>query len=427
MNNFNIKEFLRYSFKNNLPTELNWIIGLFATIAETDFENKFFIIKDKEFYGKTEEGNLLLVKNYTKPVLLSSDAIDVEKGFICNIDNNITTTYGRLVMNYLIGCYAFNGKIKFINEKFTIKDIEKKYVTKLLTDDANSTDGITVDEFKEFLDVGLYIESFSKYLSIAITEKSALPPKGLDKFKKDTLKLMKDKYGEDFAKNPIAIAELEKLMLDFDDGYLKDDPAYGKLMSGKVTNMARKKMFLVFGIGNSFEESPDGILDSLQEGWDLDPKKLTAYANDSRSGSYGRGKETSQGGVMAKVSLRATSDIKIEKTDCGTKMGRPVLITAENYSRYIKRYMIGANGKPEPLTEEKLKSLVNKIIYLRTPLYCHLDTNYCSTCAGENISDYENGVSLLVSGASGKVLDISLKAFHGNSLTIGTLDLSTIH
>lgn len=424
--NVNIKNYLKYSFENKYPTDIDWVIGLFATITNEAFESKYFIVKDKKFFGKVDEDTLLLAEDYTDPVLVAKDPIEVEQGYLCNIDKRITTTYGRLVINYIIGIYCFNCKIPYINEKFTLKDIENRFILKMLTDDESSKDGITVAEYKEFLDAGLYIENFSRYLSIAATEKSALPPKGLEKFKKDTLKYMKEKYGEDFAKNPLAIAELEKKMLEFDADYLKDDPSYGKLLSGKVTNVARKKMFLIFGIGNSFEDEPEGILDSLHEGWDLDPKKLTAYANDSRSGSYGRGKETQNGGVVAKVALRATTDIKIKQTDCKSKVGREINITEKSYKRYLNRYMLDKDNKPVLLTEDLLKTLIGKTIKLRTPLYCHLENDYCTVCTGESIKDYENGVSLLVSGVGGKILSISLKAFHGKELKTGTIDLGVI-
>ena len=424
-NNANIKEYVKYSCDNTLPTNLDWVLGLFATIEDDKFENEYFVIKDNKFYGKLADEELLLAEDYDSPILVAKEQVDVEKGYLPNITKNITTTYGRIVINYIIGIYCFNSKIDYINEKFTIKNIENKYILTMLTDDPNNTKGITIDEYKKFLDASLYIESFSKYLSIAATEKTALPPKGLEKFKKETLAYMVKKYGEDFAKNPLAVAELEKKMLDFDDAYLKDDPSYGKLMSGKVTNVARKKMFLVFGIGNSFEDEPEGILDSLSDSRELDPKKLATYANDSRSGSYGRGSETQKGGVTSKVALRATSDIKILQQDCGSKVGRPITIQADNYVRYINRYMLD-NGKPVLLTEDKLKSLIGKTIELRTPLYCHLENDFCTVCAGKNIEDYENGVSLLVSGVGGKILAISLSAFHGKVLKVGELDLASI-
>jgi len=425
-NEQNIKEYLKYSFDNDLPVKLDWVVGLFAYIKDKEYENDFYLIKDKKFYGKTTDDILLLAEDYTDPILVPTDKISLEKGFLPNIDNNIETTYGRLVINYIIGTYCFHNKIEYINKQFTISDIENDYIKKLLTDDPKDKKGITVDEYKTFIDAALYIESFSKYLSLAATEKSILPPKGIKEFKKKAIEEIKKKYGEDYTKNPMAIAELEKKLLDYDKQYLKDDPSYGKLISGKVAKVARKKLYLDFGIGNSFEEENDGIVESLSDGWDLDPKKLASMANDARKGSYSRGVETQKGGVTAKIALRATSDIKILKKDCGSKVGVDINITEDNYEAYINRYMLDKNNKPILLTEELLKSLIGKTITIRSPLFCHLENDFCTTCTGDNIKDYENGVSLLVSGVGGKILSIALSVFHGKELKVGDIDLSNI-
>ena len=421
----NVLVYLKYSFDTKAVLSLKWVLHMFAMVVDEEFEDQYIVKKNNELYGKLEDTSILLASSYDGPLLIANQEVDINKGFLSNIEKNITTTYGRLVMNYLVSIYCFHGKIPYLNEKFTLKDIENKYILKMLSDTEDTKDNITIAEYKIFMDVGLYIESFSKYLSIAVTEKTALPPPGLKEFKKKTIKQLTDKYGKDFAKNPIAIAELEKLLMEFDDDYLKDDPSYGKLISGKVKNMARKKMFLLFGIGNGFEDNIEGVTDSLDDGWDLDPKKLAQYANDSRAGSYGRGIETQKGGVVAKVSLRATSDLKIIKTDCKSVVGLTTHVTSDNYLSYVNRYMI-AGTSVKLLDEKTLLNLIGKDITLRTALYCQLENDFCSTCLGDNIKDYKNGISLLVNGVGGKILKLALAVFHGVSLKIGKLDTATI-
>lgn len=72
----------------------------------------------------------------------------------------------------------------------------------------------------------------------------------------------------------------------------------------------------------------DLVTNSLYEGWQND--KFATFNNVSRAGSFDRGSETQLGGVSAKE-IRATSNTRIVKGDCGTKMGILIVVTDDNY------------------------------------------------------------------------------------------------
>ena len=417
-------DFLKYSIDNKYPLELKWILDVLTFIAETEYEDNYIIISNKQIYYKkfinnnTEE--ILLRENYKEPLFNVKDELSIPKGFLPNLKKDITTTVGRLLMNYILLSNVFGDKIEYINDVFTIGDIESKYIIKLLSDKPQGNQ-ISVEEYRKFIKMVNYINSFSKYLSIISTNKTILPAPNIDKIKKEIIEKYKKKYGEKGLRDPRVVKEIENELVKYDNEYLKDDPSVGKLLSGKTKNIARKRLYLMFGIGNAVIEDPKPILTSLEEGWQKDPEDLTTLYNDARGGSYSRGAETQQGGVVAKNTLRATSDIKILKTDCGSKVYRKQLVTKDNINNLVGRYA-NINGKLTLLTQDILIKLTDKIIDLRSPMTCKAAPNFCTICMGEGVRDYENGMSLMASGIGGDMLNESLKKMHGVELKVVELD-----
>ena len=111
----------------------------------------------------------------------------------------------------------FSNKIPYINKEFKVSDIEKDYIASMLTDDENDLVNITVKEYKNFMDAVIYIEGFSKVLSVAGTEKSLLPPKGIEEYKKKVVKELETKYGKENMKDPKVISELEDKLKKYDE------------------------------------------------------------------------------------------------------------------------------------------------------------------------------------------------------------------
>jgi len=398
----------------------SYVLSLFSFIAEDSYEDDFIKIENKTFYIKDDDELIEITDKYNDKLLNIKDQVELPKGLLINNDKNITTTIGRVVMNYIILVHNFKQKVPYINEKFTIGDIEDKYIAPLLTEDENDLEKITIQEYKSFMSSVTYIEGFSKVLSVAATYKSMLPPDGIEDFKKKLVKEMVEKYGPEWHNDPIHTAELEKKLKEFDDKWLEGDISNGKLMV-KKTKLARKKMFLNIGMANAFGGKQAGVSNSLMEGWGNDEETLSTIFNDARSGSYYRGVETRDGGVAAKVMLRASSDINIVKTDCGSKLGFNRLITNDDVGRYIL-----ISGKPVLLTNENIKPYIGKEQVLRSPMYCKLNKDFCSVCVGENMKDYEKGVSLLGIDLGGSILKLSLAKFHSSALELTEAKIANI-
>ena len=406
----NKKYFLKQSF----------VLALFSFIADEVYEDDMIVIKDKTFSLKDDDELIKLTNKYTDKLLNINDRVDLPKNLLINNTKDISTTIGRVVMNYIILVHNFKHKIPYINERFTIGDIEDKFIAPLLTDDENDLEKITISEYKSFIASVTYIEGFSKVLSVAATYKSMMPPDGIEEFKKKVVKEMIDKYGPDWHNDPIHTAELEKKLKEFDDKWLEGDISNNKLMV-KKTKLARKKMYLNVGMANAFHGKQAGVSNSLMEGWGTDEETLSTIFNDARSGSYYRGVETQDGGSSAKFTLRASSDINIVNTDCGSTIGMSKIITDNDIGRYLI-----VNKKPLLLTRENIGTYKNKEHAIRTALYCKLEKDFCSKCVGDNLKDYEKGVSLLSIDVSGSILKLSLAKFHSSALELTDVKVNNI-
>ena len=398
-----------------------YILDLFTFIAEDEYEDDFIKIKDSSYYLKTEEEDLLITNKYKDTFLTFTTKIIIPKDFLPNVKNQIETTIGRLIMNYILLSNNFKYKVPYINQPFNIGYIEKNYIVNLLSDDPNELDKIQMDEYIKFMDSVIYIEGFSKFLSVAATEKTLLPPDGIQEYKAKVLKEIKAKYNiKDKITDPKIMAEVEEKLKAYEDKWLEGDVSKGRLMHGK-TEIARKKMFLDVGVTNTFNGKDDAVERSLSDSWGTDPETLATLFNDARSGSYYRGAETQNGGVAAKVLLRASADIDIKDEDCGSKMGIEIAISKNHVGRYILE-----GGKPLLLTNENIGKYENKVKVLRTPMFCKLGKNFCTTCSGIPMKDYEKGVSLLSIETGGGILKLSLKKFHVSELSLANVSIDDI-
>lgn len=424
--NANEEEFIKFAIKKGYLVNKMFVIGLLATIAEKDYEDKFYVIEDgTKFYYKNENNEKILLRDkYEGPLFDTQDTIILKPNDMPNLKKEVETTVGRIVANYVLLVFPFKDKIEYINKEFKISEIENGHIAKLLTDDPNDVKGIPISEYLKFSDATTFISGLSTYISVSGTEKSVVPPEGIKEYKKKVIDELIKKYGEHALEDPKIVAELETKLKDYDSEWLKGDDSEGRLMSGKVKNTARKKLFLSYGAPEGFDNKTHPVLNTLDEGFSTDPKTLAVMFNDARVGSYGRGAETQQGGVVVKMLLRATSDVNILQKDCGSKLGLDVTITEKNKDNCLGRYVI-EGGKAKLLDTENIKAYMNKTVKLRSPLFCNEAPNFCTTCMGYGFKDYPKGATLLALGTGGDIVLIALSKFHAVDIKVTELDLKT--
>lgn len=408
-------------FKEALSKEyLDDILWYFSTMTIIKEENNFLKVVDGKYVvklGEVEE----VITNKTPaegPLISYTHKLKIDNTWLPNVSEPIETTMGRVIVNYTLLVSNFKDKIPFINGKIGSDGIEDIISDKLRKDE------VSVESYISFVNSCSFLQSLSKIVSVAATEKNITPPEGLEEFKKNLSLKFDKEYGENWRDDSVIVTKFANELGKFDEDYLKDDPSYGKSITGKIKDNARKKMYLTmgkpagFGTGSTFTEG------SLLDGYPKNKEQLKTIFNDSRNGSYGRGNETQKGGASAKELLRGSISMLIVKGDCGSKIYNKLLVTKKNFESIKGVYTYTPNG-PVPLTDTE--SLIGKEILVRSPLYCKLEgKQYCGTCMGKTLENRRTGINLLLAEVSAAILTESLKAMHNTQTKTTKINMNEI-
>lgn len=384
----------------------------------------YFFVQPKEGSDEVE----LLPIDKTKlgePLFTFTEKIEIDSSWLPSIKDKLTSTVGILLVNAICLTDVFYDRIPYINSAITVEKIETMIAKKLKDTpkqgEQRDPSFFYVDEYCHFMDKLRYVEVFAPLCLWSATKKNLVQPVGIKAFRD---KLVKE-YG-DKLRDPAYLAEFEDKLRDFDKEYLKDDPTLGKFTSGKIQNIARKKLFLSSGaeMGFKVESKVDPVVPSLYDGWGYNPKDFVSSMNGLRAGSFARGSETIKGGVTAKALLRSLGSFKILMEDCGTKEGLTRLYRDDNIDKTVGRYMI-VSGKTTPVTAELAKTFIDKEISIRSPLYCRSKgETFCKYCVGDQIAANPEGLSLAITDVSNVILYAFMKLMHGKRLSTAHYDFN---
>lgn len=411
---------------------LPWVISAFSLI-KTDVnsikEIPYNLYYDPTGYSYYDEDKQQLVKirngSPSEPLYNSKEEITISSNDISNLNEVVTTTYGRLLFNWLCLVGPFGNKIPYMNSYIDLNKVENIIKSRLADDpkddsDRNETD-IYVSEYLEYTKAVRHLVGFSQLFSQGVTRKSLLPPPGVNEFKNKLLEEHKDSL-TDMA----TIAVIDKKLIEYDAEYLKNDPSEDFLISGKSRNVVRKKMFLMLGAEEGLDNNKvhaDVVTNSLEQGWDI--AKFPAINNTYRAGSFNRGAETELGGSAVKMLLRASSNINIIKGDCGSKVGTPMLIDDFNKERLVGFSVIDKGTLIKISSLSDAETMVGKQILLRNPMYCKCEyTDYCEVCVGDRLNVNPTGISSSIASYGDVMLGIFMKAMHGSTLELAKMDFN---
>ena len=410
MNSITLNQYLKYILDNKLIHKLQWLISVIA-IHDNGVINEYIKIEDNKGYVYID-GEYVLFEGYVRgnAFIRIGDMVLVKADYLKSLDKDTETHFGRFLLNYLLIEKVFQGKLKYIHDSISLSAVIN------LVKDALSNDVISVDEYKSFVSVCTYLESFNKLVTPSSTPKLLIPPTGLKAFKTGLNKEFTAKFGADWDKDPARVVDYDNQLKAFYSEYIKDDPSDGIIANGKNKDNALAKKYLTFSSTNAFGEQVH-IEESLLDGYPSDPEKLAAMFNTTRSASHSRGAETQTGGGVAKSVLRATSSITILDTDCGVTYGKRGMITKDNVDGMIGRNII-EKGKLILLTTENVSSYVDKTVELRSAMYCKAARPHiCKACAGDKAAGHPNGVALIVTNISSALTTASLKAMHNTQIS----------
>lgn len=434
-----LNDFLLYSIKHKCYRRKSWIFSLFAITQETEEQKKQtypgkLIREPFGFYVVLESGEREKIEvdaKPTEPLLRPDYTLTITKDAVPSVkEGSVQTSIGTLLINLICLVEAFGGKFPYKAGKFLPSDLEKEIVAKLESTpkegEPRKDDIYYVDELLKFQEGVIFIETLSSLFTHSVTRIGLLPAPGRKEFKKELLTRYEGKLHD-----PVEMSKFEAELANFDKEYLKNDPAYGKFMKGSKILGARTKAYMTQGgETNDFsgELSVTPIVAALEDGIPLDEKGFTAIANTIRYGSFSRGAETVNGGVVAKGLMRSADNWRITEGDCGATLGIRRQYSEVDIGDLVGRYIIEAGKLVLIETKDQAKAYANRRVVVRSPQYCPREgTQTCSVCAGTVLSKYPTGVPIPLMEVSGGILVDSLKKMHSNAVTTATLDLrSTI-
>ena len=428
-------DYLKLALNNGLPKKKNWLISAFSIIKENadKYKSDFYAYRIvQESWGVSFINEAAVLEKIedsiaNQPLFTFKDKVKIDNTWIPNVEGEIETTIGNLLFNYICIVPAFGTKFKYVTGRVSVEKLEDYIASKLqdtpIDESKRSSEYIYVDEYINFVNSLQFISTLSQISSYSATPKGIVAPVGIKEFKKELVKKYDGKLSD-----PVELAKFETELKNFDAEFLKDDPAYGTFIKGKVKDTARKKMYLNIGDEASFEEKikASPIINSLEDGWPTDSEQFTSMMNGLRTGSYSRGAETVKGGVSAKTLLRAANNFRIEDTDCETKLGLTRIFDDKNRNQIINRYVL-SGIKTELITEDNVGNYLGKHINVRSPLYCKLKGDViCKYCAGLKLFKFPTGVSIPLTEISAIILTASLKKMHGTVLSTKKINLSSL-
>ncbi len=429
-------EYLRLALLNGCANNLSWIVSAFSLVQEgpqSYLENPYLyrlISSHKKFHFVTADNKTMEIEDSdtSKPLFQFKERLTVDKNWATNIKQPTECAVGNLLFNAVAILPSFGDKYPFEAGKLSVSKHEA-YIAKLLTDtpkegETRDNSKIYVDEYLKFRDNLVYLEQLATLTSWSTTRKGITRPEGIEQFKKQLLAEYAGRLND-----PTVFAEYEAKLKAFDQEWLKDDPAYGTFLAGKITNISRKKMFLAIGIPERLDTKNPivPVTETLEEGQPTEPEKYVAVMNGARFGSFSRGSETVNGGVVSKAVQRVGGTYSVDMDDCKTKLGITKIYTKDTIASLVGRYVI---QKTELVLVEKIEQAQNylgKPITVRSPAYCQAGPGdrLCKVCAGKALSQNEHGLVIPLTEVSHLILNQSLKAMHGKNLSTAEVDLTT--
>lgn len=418
-----LKNFLTYIIKEELLLDYSVIVTLFTVLkSDTDFIR----ITDLGTYAKIDGEEVLLdwVKK-GESILDIYDIIELKSGVMKCLDHDVKTTIGAFMHNYLLVEYPFGGKIKYINTPFTVSDIENENIAPNIENEDSGDMFISVDELTKFVDATAILQNLASIFVVSSTRKTITPPPGNKAYRNKLIKEMKESKGEDALTNYANVAEIDKKLEENDVEYLKDDPTFGVMTSGKILKTARKKVYRMSGAEKGFKAATDKavtIQESLAEGVPLTPENFAESVNSIRFGSFSRGAETVKGGVTGNIVLRVGASIVVDGTDCGVPFGSQLLVTNDNYKGLNQRYLIIKGELVFIKNLDNAKKYIGEIVNMRDPMYCRAE-GVCKICGGKGLEINPQAVAAILTDISSIILNTSMKMMHSAVVKTVELDL----
>lgn len=347
------------------------------------------------------------------PVVYHKDIFQVNPGDLPNIKTPMKTTGGNFITNLYLLTVPFGDKFPYVNKKVSASDFNGP-VSKAL-----AADLITIDDFLYFSELCSFVENLWGVSTPTGSAKTMTVSPSVIALKD---KLLKEHASE--LDNPVVITDIEKQLIKADADDFKGDVSEDFFISAKSREVSRKKAKIMYGLDDGLGGKAALNTSALSDG--LSAETIPISADSTRAASYSRGFLTAQGGELVNYLYRVFMNSKITVDDCGTKLGIPIMITSDNMKRYIGRYAI-SNGVTSLITEESIKTLLNKQVMIRSPGRCKEKApNFCGCCTDEFFYKFRETVHIETSLPGSVIMNDRMKAMHGRVFKLA-LFVPSIH
>lgn len=407
----------------------HWVNSMFAVVEsndrEVDYPFRYWLEEGKRVFinPTTNEKDVIeSTRRVTEPLCDFRELFPLQAYDLPNYtgEDTLQTTYGNVLVNYLLLVIPFGDLLPFQAGHFSVKDVEKE-VHKRLIDDPEDDDGVSyapdgniyVRQYLQFSDYALSLVAYASISVVSVTPKAMQSHPQARKRRKELIEEYKGRLND-----PAIIAKIGDELEALDREWLKDDPAdeFYKAKGKKGYGKVRNKLFYMFGGESSFSDGStmELVERSLEEG--IDPDKLPAMINSLRAGSYNRGAQTQLGGESTKTIYRMLGTIRTAEEDCETTLGIPTTVTEYNSKSLIGFWVIDRK-KSVLIDAENHTQYVGKEIMLRTPMTCKTEgRNVCARCVGQDLSEQPDGLPAAAAGLGGRFLSLFLAKMHGSAL-----------
>lgn len=437
-------EFYIEALKAKAYHRKDWVISAFAVVRNKSpaaaptqefmgdvpvFEDELYFIRynreSTEVCVPTSEGRTWVVISDTKPMtplFYASDALTVTPDIIINCSEKTVSTYGDLLFNWMVLVEPFGARIPYQTGPVSISKIERM-IAKKLVDDPSVAGRIPTDDE---IPVGMYMRfgrcmgalaGFVQVFVPTLTPKSLTTDPAIRERRTELLAESADRL-----QDPVVVSKIQNELILMDKEWIKDDPSEGFLLSNKTFATARKRMFIIHGPEAGFNEggNADLVVNSLNEGWDLD--KIVPMFNSTRAGSFYRGALTALGGEAVKFFMRVFQNVNISEDDCGSTLGVFRTIEKGQAEYYTGLWELTKTGLTV-VTEERAKAMEGKTILTRSPLFCKTgETDFCAKCVGEALAAIPNAISSENTSVASNFMSIMMASAHAKELNTAQLN-----
>ncbi len=424
-------DFFLAAMQHECYRRMDWVLKAFSIVKEEPDEwmkdpYPYRIVQTPEghMYVEPNDGNQLhkiLGTKPSEPPFQFLEKIFVDAGRIPNLKRPVTTTFGNVLVNYVIFVWPFGDKMDFLTGQINAKAIEKEIEARLVDDPedlstATDRNAIYVHEYLKFAEAIFSLGGYTQLCVPSASEKTMQSPPGIAEYRKKLIEEKKDSLND-----PATIAWIDAKLVEYDREYMKDDPAMG-FLTNKSFDIVRKRLYLMHGAEAGFGDgvTVDLVPNSLEEGWDIN--HMPAMVNYLRNGSYSRGAMTALGGWAVKFFYRVMQNTTISGKDCGSRLGMPRDISEENIKDYIGFWVVGPSG-PILIRPGNADSFIGKRVTMRSPLFCKSEfTGYCECCVGVKNAQNPNGLGAAAAEVGSQFMGIYMALMHGKALKVAKYD-----